>query len=327
MSKKIKTCLIGLGKQNLKDNLPSIKLNDNLIISSVCDKNTIILKNVSNDLNVSGYEDFNEIIKYDKPDCVFIALPHNLHFNITKSCLENNIHVFKEKPVAVSYKDAIELEKISKKYDSIFYTTSQRRFSKLFNLAKQNLRKIGEIYSVDINYTIHLENLENSWRSNKNMAGGGVLIDMGYHYIDVLLWFFGFPDKIYSSISDRNLVNQFYDTEDTIKIIFEYKNNNIKNSIVSLNLSRTYPKKQENIIFLGTDGYIILTDSILEIYNKKNELIKQYQKDEEEDVYSKQINYFIDLIIKKEMKNNYLGSITEHIKHIKLIDYIYQHSN
>ncbi|HSQ98210.1 MAG TPA: Gfo/Idh/MocA family oxidoreductase [Rickettsiales bacterium] len=327
MSQKLKACIIGLGRQNLKDNLPSIKLNDNLIISSICDKNVNILKDISDELNVASYEDFNDVIKYDKPDCVFIALPHNLHFNITKSCLENNIHVFKEKPVAINYNDAIELEKINKKYNNIFYTTSQRRFSKLFNLAKQNLRKIGDIYSVDMNYTMHLENLENSWRSNKNLAGGGVLIDMGYHYIDILLWFFGFPGKIYSSISDRNLINQFYNTEDTIKIIFEYKNNNVKNSIVSLNLSRTYPQKQESIVFLGTNGYMVLTKDILEIYNKKSELIKQYQKDENENVYSKQINYFVDLIIKKERRKNYLGSITEHINHIKLIDYIYQNSN
>ena len=40
-----------------------------------------------------------------------------------------------------------------------------------------------------------------------------------------------------------------------------------------MNLSRTYPEKQENIVFLGTNGYMVLTKHSLKIYNKDNEYL------------------------------------------------------
>ncbi len=328
MVKKLKVSLIGLGKQNLQDNLNPLLLNNNLKIISICDTNIEILKNVSSSLDVSIYEDYEDLIKYEKPDAVFIALPHNSHFSATKICLESGINVFKEKPIALNYEEAKILSDTAKNNKKIFYTTAQRRFSKLYNLAKQKLRSIGDIYSVDMTYTMHLQNLENSWRSSKSKSGGGVLIDMGYHFVDILLWFFDYPDKVYSSISEKNLKNQNYDTEDTIKIIFEYNNRNVKNNIVFMNLSRTYPEKQENIIFIGTNGYMVLTKNNLKIFNRDNEIQEEFSKDLSENLFAKQIDYFIDLV-NNNTKNSleYLGSPNNHINHIKLIDYIYKQNN
>ena len=169
---KLKASIIGLGKQNLKDNIPAIKTIDSIEISSICDINKDILRDVSNNLEVSAYDNINDLLKYDRPDIAFIALPHFYHFDTTKLCLEYEVDVFKEKPLAMNYQEAFLLHNLVEKHNKIFYTTSQRRFSSIFNLAKQKLNKIGNIYSVDMNYTMHVSNLENSWRSNKSMSGG-----------------------------------------------------------------------------------------------------------------------------------------------------------
>lgn len=158
------------------------------------------------------------------------------------------------------------------------------------------------------------------------MSGGGVLIDMGYHYIDILLWFFGMPDGIYSSISDKNLKHQNYNTEDTIKIICEYNNKAFQHTIIFMNISRTYPIKQENITFLGGAGYMVLEKDSLKIFDLNNKLLEEYNKDLNENIYKKQINYFVDLVInnKKGGKYDYLGSAKNHLIHMELIEKIYQ---
>ena len=96
-----------------------------------------------------------------------------------------------------------------------------------------------------------------------------------------------------------------------------------------MNLSRTYPEKQENIVFLGTNGYMVLTKNNLKIYNKDSELIEEFYGDSNENIYLKQINYFIDLVINNKVHKHkdYLGSPTNHLDHIKLINYIYQQNN
>ncbi|MGW2540182.1 Gfo/Idh/MocA family protein [Kitasatospora sp. NPDC001574] len=58
------------------------------------------------------------------------------------------------------------------------------------------LDQIGTPFLIDGQYTFHTDDPGAGWRGDVSQAGGGCIIDMGYHIVDLLLWYFGMPNRI-----------------------------------------------------------------------------------------------------------------------------------
>lgn len=99
------------------------------------------------------------------------------------------------------------------------------------------------------------------------MAYGGALVDMGYHYIDLLVWYFGLPDSITCKISTGNRKNQQYNVEHTAFVDFSYNDtaNDNERILGSLIISRVYPEKDEYLVAYGPNGSVFV---------KRGELIR-----------------------------------------------------
>jgi predicted dehydrogenase len=61
---------------------------------------------------------------------------------------------------------------------------------------RQMADQIGTPFFVDAQYILAVDDPAAGWRGRSDLAGGGCLVDMGYHVIDLLLWYFGLPDRI-----------------------------------------------------------------------------------------------------------------------------------
>lgn len=81
---------------------------------------------------------------------------------------------------------------------------------------------------------------------------------MGYHYIDLIVWYFGLPDAVTGKISTGNRDGQVYDVEDTAFIDFSYNDIDEDNKRVLGNLivSRVYPEKKESLTAYGSKGSV-----------------------------------------------------------------------
>ena len=323
-----KVALIGLGRQNISDNLPAIIKNKKLKIDSFCDINKDLVSQFTSLYGGLGFTDVETMLKETKPDIAFVAVPHNAHYKISKMLVLKGVNIFKEKPFAVKKADALDLQRLAKQNNIVFYNTAQRRFRKIFQIAKEKLNTLGDLYSADILYTMNIEKLDKGWRAKKENCLGGALMDMGYHYIDILLWFFGLPNRTFSMSSGLNRLDQDYDTEDTVKLIFEYCNKITpsRKNLVSFTVSRTYPKKGESLTIMGTNGVIELTKKTLKIFDTKGNILESYEAEERENISEKQIDYFVNLL-ETSTKNNYCGSPEEHIQHVSLIEEIYNANN
>ena len=58
-------------------------------------------------------------------------------------------------------------------------------------------------FFVDVKYTLFVDNLHEGWRGQRDSAGGGCIIDMGYHMIDMVIWYFGLPDNLHAEFSSK----------------------------------------------------------------------------------------------------------------------------
>ncbi|MEX1121617.1 MAG: Gfo/Idh/MocA family oxidoreductase, partial [Balneolales bacterium] len=163
------------------------------------DKNLTQARKLAETYNIPLVEDdFKNI--YGKVDAAIVALPHHLHGNVGLELLQNNIHVLVEKPMALKKSECDRMIKASHNFDVILSVGLIRRFYSASGFVKNLIdnNMLGRITSFDIR-----EGNIFSWNSSsdfmfRKFAGGGVLVDIGVHAMDTLLWWLGdYEDVLY----------------------------------------------------------------------------------------------------------------------------------
>ncbi len=260
---KLKIAFVGLGNQFISDYFHFLKnLPEYIEISALCDINPE-KTHLAKQLEVNFYDNYKKMIDTEKIDILILILPHALYFDIIKYGAQNHIHIFKEKPFATSISEATEFIKLQKIYNIQIHTVMKRRQNPLYKLCKKHLNAIGKIKKIIINHVLNVKDPLLGWRGSFVKAKGGCILDLGYHMIDIINWFFGLPEKIYSK---RFIFNPKNCLENTALIFFEYTKNQIEGQLL---ISREHYKKNEEIIIIGENKTIYLKKNMLSIGNKK----------------------------------------------------------
>lgn len=252
---KIKTVVIGLGKQSVEDNLPTLIRNSKFELLGVYDINEQNRALQAKKYSVRAFSSIPQILEA-KPTLAILSLPHNEYVSYIEKLACAGIHIIKEKPFATSFDEAIKIYNLVK--DNIFLGVNlQRRFHPAYIKFSNELSKIGKPFSIEGRYTMNLDGSNMGWRAIQELAGGGVLIDMGYHLIDLLVWYFGVPRTVTARITRGNRPNEKYNVEDTVNILFdkyEPSGTHETKTIGDLLISRVYPSKEETFAFNGVQG-------------------------------------------------------------------------
>ncbi|MEK2474440.1 Gfo/Idh/MocA family protein [Streptomyces noursei] len=120
----------------------------------------------------------------------------------------------------------------------------------VYAAAPHLLDQIGSPYLVEGRYTFHCPDLAAGWRGRAKLAGGGCLADMGYHLIDLLLWYLGLPDRVLADTSTATVSGTEYDAEDTSLVHLAYG----CGLYGSLLVSRSAGPKTEHLAITGPHG-------------------------------------------------------------------------
>jgi predicted dehydrogenase len=200
---ELKAGIVGLGKMGL---LHAGIMNslDGVKVTAVAEKEQIIAKYVKESLSgVHVYEDSEEMFKTESLDIVFVTTPVSSHYPIAHSCIRNKINFFIEKPLCKDLEEATKLCEELKSNPMIIHSVGfNRRFIDTFAKAKSFLDTgiLGEVSSVKSTmYVSNIFSKGSGWRSSKNLSGGGVLLDLGSHVVDLLLWYFGPIESVIAS--------------------------------------------------------------------------------------------------------------------------------
>lgn len=315
--------LIGLGKQSTEDHLPAIINSSKHKLLAVCDTNAEILNKISKEYNVPGFLTVDDLLKNIKADLAILALPHNAYYPVIKKLAQHKINIIKEKPFATSINEALKIHNVIMKNKVFLGITLQRRFNPIFQEFLKFKDKVGKIYSIEGRYTMNIKNLGDGWRASKKIAKGGALIDMGYHFIDLLVWYMGMPQTITAKLSRGNRLKQLYDVEDTATLLFDYTSKKAEEKTIgNFIISRAYPKKEEKISFYGTDGIIDLHKEHITLLDINGIEIETFSKTEKaSSILSSQLDFF-SKIITGESKERY--SYVDQFKHVSIIEAAYK---
>ena len=138
--------------------------------------------------------DYNVALNDPEVQAVWVLTPNYAHYTVTMDSLKANKHVFCEKPITVNYKLSCEMAEAAKKRNLILNIGVCNRYNKSVELLEQMNRegKFGNIYHVYCSFRSFrsIPGLGGAF-TTKAQSGGGVLIDWGVHFFDLILYILG----------------------------------------------------------------------------------------------------------------------------------------
>jgi predicted dehydrogenase len=137
-----------------------------------------------------------EVVEKAKPDALYIAVPHNVHFTYIKKCIERGLPILCEKPLAIRMQDAEEICRISSDSGVKVGVNYQYRYDRHLYALSQACRQglLGDIAKVKCITPWHRKQSyfdKGRWRARLESSGGGTLITQGSHILDIALWALG----------------------------------------------------------------------------------------------------------------------------------------
>ena len=183
-----------------------------------------------------------EFLKRPDVDVVCLATPSGQHAAQAIAAAEAGKHVLVEKPLALSLADADAMIAACDKAGYTWASCSRRRAELIFRQVYEAILAgdLGEITMASVCMPYHRPQAyydQAGWRGTWEQDGGGVLMNQGIHFVDLLLWLMG-ADPVRISARAATLQRQI-EVEDTVVATLEFSNG----ALATLSATSTAPRR------------------------------------------------------------------------------------
>jgi len=155
------------------------------------------------------YDSAEVMLAREKLDVVSVATPNKFHKPLTILALKAGAHVLCEKPMAMNAREAREMLAAAKRAKRRIMIDFSYRFTEAAQALKAEVDKgvLGDIYFARTMW-MRKRGIPGlgGWFGIKAMSGGGPLIDLGVHRIDLALWLMGYPKPVWALASTYNRI-------------------------------------------------------------------------------------------------------------------------
>lgn len=270
--KKLKIGIIGCGGIANQKHMPALaKLNQKAEMVAFCDtieERAVEAAKAYGIAEAKVYTDYKQLLEDDTIDVIHVLTPNVSHSEITVASLEAGKHVMCEKPMAINYAEAKKMLDAAKETGKKLTIGYQNRFRsdslETYDACRKN--ELGEIYMAKA-HAIRRRGVP-TWGvfPDKSKQGGGPLIDIGTHALDLTLWFMdNYKPKVvfgsvFQKLKDKPEGNIFgpwnpdtFETEDSAFGLIKMENGATIYLEAAWALNMINPKEAQ-VTLCGTDG-------------------------------------------------------------------------
>jgi predicted dehydrogenase len=197
--KTLRVGVIGLGMGS--GHVKNFQSHPNAEVVAVADVDKVKLEEKGTELGIEKrYSDPLKMIKEEKLDIVTVAVPNKFHKPLTIAALEAGSHVLCEKPMAMNTKEAEQMLAVAKKCKKRLMINFSYRFTPQSFAMKKEVESgiLGNIYYAR---TLWLRRRGmpgfGGWFGQKKLSGGGPIVDLGIHRLDLALWLMDYPKPVW----------------------------------------------------------------------------------------------------------------------------------
>lgn len=251
--------IVGLGRMGKLHLMNTLRIKGVAVVA-VSDKNERN-RRFAEEYRLKTYDDYTTMIDAEKLDAVIISLPNFLKKESVFYAAERNLDIFLDKPISRNFAEAQEIvRKVEKENVRLMVGVNYRYFDCVQKL--KNTLDDGKVGDVVIATSELIMNGPFShplvptpvpdWWLDREMAGGGALLDLGYHLIDIFSWMFSGLNVRYSNLEYRfNLP-----LEDSAMVVLDSEKTSTKCSVnVGWFSQMIFPDFNFRVNIHGTAGY------------------------------------------------------------------------
>lgn len=223
--KKVKWGIIAAGGIALRRTIPAMEFFKDAEIVAVMDRNPKPLEYIKETFGIQNtYTDVDEMLANPEVEAVYIASPVFCHMEQAKKVLEAGKHLLLEKPIGLDYEEAKELAEFVKKFPNqkvgiAMIMRMHPVHQKIRELVKDGV--LGDIVSARSQFVCDFPDTPNDWRQKKATGGGGTLVDMGVHCIDLLRYVL--DDDVAQVYGDICTKTYHYEVDDSADCLLRMK--------------------------------------------------------------------------------------------------------
>ena len=318
--------------------------NPDVEIYALCDINEKNLAKRAEEYKVSRtFTDYREMLALKELDAVSVCTWNSAHAECAIAALRAGKHVLCEKPMALNTAQAQEMEKAAKENGKLLMIGFVRRFGNDCAVLKDFIDSgsFGEIYYAKAQY-LRRKGCPGGWFGDKSRSGGGPLIDLGVHVIDLCRYLMGGPQPVsvygatFNKLGDRRHIkdargysstvvskDDIFDVEDMATALIRFDNGAVLS--VEASFSLNIEKDVGNIELFGTRAGCKL-DPELTIFTDMNDYLANVKLAQStalsfDGLFDNEINHFVECIeTGKPCRNPAQDGVTL----MKILDGIYE---
>jgi predicted dehydrogenase len=260
--------IVGAGSIARARHIPLLQAHPDATVVAISDVSREAIDRATMEFNIPfGYTDYQEMFEQENLDAISICTPNKFHAPVAIAALQKGLHVLCEKPMALNAAEGREMVRVAKETGKILMIAYRYRWQARAQAAKRVIDsgELGEIYMIRVN-ALRRRGIP-SWGvfTNKEMQGGGALVDFGVHLLDLALWLAGNPRplEVSGTISQRlgskpgvNIWGAWnhenFEVEDQAAAFVRLEGGKALQMEVSWALN--IPESQETISLSGTEG-------------------------------------------------------------------------
>ena len=277
-------------------------------------------------------------------DAVSVCTWNSAHAPCTIMALNAGLHVLCEKPMAMNTQEALEMLEAAKRNNKLLMIGFVRRFGKDADIVNDfvNAGRLGELYYAKA-ITLRRNGNPGGWFGDKSRSGGGPLIDLGVHVIDLTRYLAGKPrvesvygatfhklgarshiktSKAYVSVSATQ--NDICDCEDLASAMIRFENGFVMS--VEMSYSLNLGKGDNSLQLFGTEGGVHMTmEDGVKLYSEMDGYLSNTTFEGKTifdgDAYTRQVANFIDAILGRSECRN---PAEDGVEIMRILDAIYR---
>jgi predicted dehydrogenase len=184
---------LGIGRQHIK----GIQKCSGADVAAICDIDENRLESVGDEYKINErYMDYHVMLERDDIDALCVCTPNHLHAEMAFDALSCGKHVLVEKPMTTNVPDAEQMVNVAHSAKRILQVVFNHRHRGDVQALKTAIDQghLGRIYHTKA-WWLRRNGIPGmgSWFTQKDMSGGGPLIDLGVHMLDIALYLMGEP--------------------------------------------------------------------------------------------------------------------------------------
>lgn len=223
--KKLRWGVIGAGGIADRRTIPGMMKANNAELIAVMEINMELAEKLRVKWNAKrAYDNEADLLADPEIDAVYIASPVGLHASQAMAAADAGKHILIEKPLAMTSEEGQEVIDYCDKKGVKIAAGLMMRFGAYVQAMKKAVAegKIGKAVSGYSQFTCWYPDMPGNWRQTKKLGGGGSMMDMGVHCIDLMQYILG--SKVIEVAAFHDTLTFHYEVEDSSMVLLRLEN-------------------------------------------------------------------------------------------------------